>query len=157
MKALFEYIFEEIQSQSEFVIVEGRKQKVANWKKFSLENQSKNGRNTVEYFKYFADFLMFELMWKFPIKYKDTTTEDVKMGYSGIPAKAYTYVYELNNHEISIRFNAFFDSPFAYIKIDGQDVTNKLNDGSYGDMLIGALMCDKNKIALFASILEGLK
>lgn len=157
MKSLFECLFEEIQPQSELVIVEGRKHKVANWKQFNLENMGKNGINTVEYFKHMTDFLMFDLMWKFPIKYKDTKTEDIKMGYSSIPAKAHTYIYELNKHEISIRFNDFFANPFAYIKIDGEDITHKLNNDRFGDMLISTLMCDKEKVALFTSILDGLK
>lgn len=145
MKSLIDYINE------------GRKQKVTNWNQFNQEIKQRYGYNTLEYFKGLSDYLMIDLMWKFTIKYRGVQTEDIKMGYSRIDAKRYSFIYELNDHGIEFIFNSFFANPFVYIKIDGKDVTGKFNNNRSGDLVISTIMCDKEKLALFASMLDELQ
>lgn len=142
MKSLFEYL-----------IVEGHKQKVTNWKKFAAEGRQKYGHNTPEYFKYLTDFLIEEILWKYPIEFQEIKSEDVKMGYSGIPAQKHSICYKYNNHTIKFIFNSFFNEPFLYIKIDDVDKTYDVC-GEWHDMPISWLLTDKNRISEFMSIID---
>ena len=141
----------------DYIITEGRKQKVTNWKQFNQEIKQRYGYNTLEYFKGLSDYLMIDLMWKLPIKFREVRTEDIKMGYSRIDAKRYSILYELNNHVIEFIFNSFFANPFAYIKIDDKDVTSKFNNDRSGDLAISVIMCDKEKLASFRDMLDKLQ
>jgi len=146
-----------MKSLIDYIITEGRKQKVTNWKQFNQEIKQRYGYNTLEYFKGLSDYLMIDLMRKLPIKFREVRTEDIKMGYSRIDAKRYSILYELNNHVIEFIFNSFFANPFAYIKIDDKDVTGKFNNDRSGDLAISVIMCDKEKLALFADMLDKLQ
>ena len=139
-----------------YIINEGRKQKVSNWKQFNREIEQKYGMATMEYYKGLSDYLMFDLMWKFPIKFLEVKTKDIKMGYSGLDAKEHSILYGLNNHVIKFVFNDFFANPFVFIKIDDEDVTRKLK-GDFGDMPINLIMCNKEKLAIFKDILDKLQ
>ena len=137
-------------------IVEGRKQKLANTKLFKREIEDKYGHNTPEYFKAMTDFLIVEILWKFPgIKYRGTETEDRKMGYSGIPAKDYTIEYTYKNHVLGFKFNSFFINPFCFFKIDGKDVTYEVR-GSFGDCEFLMFMNDTNMIAKYKELIGAL-
>lgn len=144
MKALIDYI------------MEGRKQKLANIKSFRREIHDKYGHNTPEYFKAMTDFLVGEILWKFPeIKYRGTETADRKMGYSGIPAKDYTIEYTYKNHVLGFLFSSFFADPFCYFKIDGKGVTREVS-GKYGDCDFLVFMNDTNMIAKYKELISAL-
>ena len=140
----------------DYIINEGRKQKVSNWRQFIREIQQKYGHDDMEYFKGISDYLMFDLMWKFPIKFLEVKTKDIKMGYSGLDAKEYSILYGLNNHVIKFVFNDFFSNPFVFIKIDDEDVTRKIK-GDFGDMPINLIMCNKDKLAILKDMLDKLQ
>lgn len=140
----------------DYIINEGRKQKVSNWRQFIGEIQQKYGHDDMKYFKGISDYLMFDLMWKFPIKFLEVKTKDIKMGYSGLDAKEYYILYELNNHVIKFVFNDFFENLFVFIKIDDEDVTRKIK-GDFGDIPINLIMCNKEKLAIFKDILDKLQ
>lgn len=140
----------------DYIINEGRKQKVSNWRQFIGEIQQKYGHNDMEYFKGISDYLMFDLMWKFPIKFLEVKTKDIKMGYSGLDAKEYSILYGLNNHVIKFVFNDFFENPFVFIKIDDEDVTRKIK-GDFGDIPINLIMCNKEKLAILKDMLDKLQ
>lgn len=144
MKALIDYI------------MEGRKQKLANTKSFNREIEDKYGHNTPEYFKAMTDFLVVEILWKFPeIKYRGTETADRKMGYSGIPAKDYTIEYTYKNHVLGFKFSSFFANPFCYFKIDGKDITHDIK-GSFGDLDILLFMHETDMIAKYKELIGAL-
>ena len=140
----------------DYIINEGRKQKVANWKQFNREIEQKYGMAAMEYYKGLSDYLMFDLMWKFPIKFLEVKTKDIKMGYSGLDAKEYSILYGLNNHVIKFVFNDFFSNPFVFIKIDDEDVTRKIK-GDFGDIPINLIMCNKDKLAILKDMLDKLQ
>ena len=140
----------------DYIINEGRKQKVANWRQFIGEIQQKYGHDDMEYFKGISDYLMFDLMWKFPIKFLEVKTKDIKMGYSGLDAKEYSILYGLNNHVIKFVFNDFFENLFVFIKIDDEDVTRKIK-GDFGDIQINLIMCNKEKLAILKDMLDKLQ
>ena len=140
----------------DYIINEGRKQKVANWRQFIGEIQQKYGHDDMEYFKGISDYLMFDLMWKFPIKFLEVKTKDIKMGYSGLDAKEYSILYGLNNHVIKFVFNDFFENLFVFIKIDDEDVTRKIK-GDFGDIPINLIMCNKEKLAILKDMLDKLQ
>lgn len=140
----------------DYIINEGRKQKVVNWKQFNREIEHKYGMATMEYYKGLSDYLMFDLMWKFPIKFLEVKTKNIKMGYSGLDAKEHSILYGLNNHVIKFVFNDFFENLFVFIKIDDEDVTRKIK-GDFGDIPINLIMCNKEKLAIFKDILDKLQ
>lgn len=140
----------------DYIINEGRKQKVSNWRQFIGEIQQKYGHDDMEYFKGISDYLMFDLMWKFPIKFLEVKTKDIKMGYSGLDAKEYSILYGLNNHVIKFVFNDFFENLFVFIKIDDEDVTRKIK-GDFGDIPINLIMCNKEKLAILKDMLDKLQ
>ena len=140
----------------DYIINEGRKQKVSNWRQFIGEIQQKYGHDDMEYYKGLSDYLMIDLMWKFPIKFLEVKTKNIKMGYSGLDAKEYSILYGLNNHVIKFVFNDFFSNPFVFIKIDDEDVTRKIK-GDFGDIPINLIMCNKEKLAIFKDILDKLQ
>ena len=140
----------------DYIINEGRKQKVSNWRQFIGEIQQKYGHDDMEYFKGISDYLMFDLMWKFPIKFLEVKTKDIKMGYSGLDAKEYSILYGLNNHVIKFVFNDFFENLFVFIKIDDEDVTRKIK-GDFGDIPINLIMCNKDKLAILKDMLDKLQ
>lgn len=139
-----------------YIINEGRKQKVSNWRQFIGEIQQKYGHDDMEYFKGISDYLMFDLMWKFPIKFLEVKTKNIKMGYSGLDAKEHSILYGLNNHVIKFVFNDFFTNPFVFIKIDDEDVTRKIK-GDFGDIPINLIMCNKEKLTILKDILDKLQ
>ena len=53
----------------DYIVNEGRKQKVANWKQFNREIEQKYGMATMEYYKGLSDYLMIDLMWKFHVEF----------------------------------------------------------------------------------------
>ena len=140
----------------DYIINEGRKQKVSNWRQFIGEIQQKYGHDDMEYFKGISDYLMFDLMWKFPIKFLEVKTKDIKMGSSGLDAKEYYILYGLNNHVIKFVFNDFFENLFVFIKIDDEDVTRKIK-GDFGDIPINLIMCNKEKLAILKDMLDKLQ
>ena len=140
----------------DYKINEGRKQKVYNWRQYIGEIQQKYGHDDMEYFKGISDYLMFDLMWKFPIKFLEVKTKDIKMGYSGLDAKEYSILYGLNNHVIKFVFNDFFENLFVFIKIDDEDVTRKIK-GDFGDIPINLIMCNKEKLAILKDMLDKLQ
>ena len=140
----------------DYIVNEGRKQKVSNWRQFIGEIQQKYGHDDMEYFKGISDYLMFDLMWKFPIKFLEVKTKDIKMGYSGLDAKEYSILYGLNNHVIKFVFNDFFENLFVFIKIDDEDVTRKIK-GDFGDIPINLIMCNKDKLAILKDMLDKLQ
>ena len=140
----------------DYIVNEGRKQKVSNWRQFIGEIQQKYGHDDMEYFKGISDYLMFDLMWKFPIKFLEVKTKDIKMGYSGLDAKEYSILYGLNNHVIKFVFNDFFENLFVFIKIDDEDVTRKIK-GDFGDIPINLIMCNKEKLAILKDMLDKLQ
>lgn len=141
-------------------IIEGRKQKVSNWKQFSSEAY-KFGHNSPEYFKYMTDYLVNEILWKYEIKFKEIETNERKMGYSGIPAKVYVIKYDYKGHTLSFRFNSFFSTAFVFAMIDDRNITETMkkaakNYGYSSDIPIEHILCNREVTAKYKELLDEL-
>jgi hypothetical protein len=159
MKALVEYIMENTETSSAITtkVRKGHKQRVTDAGKFKKEAIDKCGFKTPEYYKFMTDFLVEELLWKYPeISYRDTETIDYKMGYNkNSPAKIHAIEYTYKNHVLGFKFNDFFSEPFCDFYIDGKNINDDIT-GSFGDVVFISFLCNKNLIGKYKSIIDKL-
>lgn len=144
MKTLTEYL------------MEGRKQKLTDPKSFMRNLRSKYNSGQPEYYRAMVDFLMNEILWKYPeINFSNLSTNEKKMGYSETPAKIYNFEYVYRGHVLCFKFNNFFANPFCYFKIDDKDVTYQVS-GNMGDFDFITFLSDRKFINNYMGMLDDL-